>query len=459
MIYGSICSGIGGCAAAWHPLGWKTAFFSEIDPFPTAVLAHHYPDIPNRGDMNDYRSWPLEKIDLLVGGTPCQSFSVAGLRKGLADPRGNLMLVFLGIADRYRPEWLVWENVPGVLSSAGGRDFGTFLGALSELGYGWAYRILDAQYFGVPQRRRRVFVVGHLGDWRRAAAVLFERESLRGDSPPSRKAGQGVARCLATGTNSQRYDGETENFVAHSLRGEGFDTSEDGTGRGTPLAIVPESQLFPIEREFRKIFRDVRKTLSFNANARPDELKLDEKATLTRSQNAAIVTDMRGNGDGSTVGTLTGDHLNRPTDYTPVICIQERACSTGTSGPGGKGFREDVAYTIEARNKVQSVAWHIQDQNTGKSIKAKPSETACTIGTRDLSRYEGSFNSDVIQTHSTVRRLLPTECEALQGFPRNYTLIPYRGKPACDGPRYKAVGNSWAVPVVRWIGRRIESAK
>jgi DNA (cytosine-5)-methyltransferase 1 len=198
--FASVCSGIEAASVAWSPLGWKAAFFSEIDKFPCAVLAHHYPDVPNLGDMNRFKDWPDAAFDVLVGGTPCQSFSVAGLRKGLADPRGNLALVYLAIAARYRPRWLVWENVPGVLSSDGGRDFGSFLGGLGELGYGWAYRVLDAQYVrvdglerAVPQRRRRVFVVGYLGDWRRAAAVLFERESLSGHPSPRREARESVA--------------------------------------------------------------------------------------------------------------------------------------------------------------------------------------------------------------------------------------------------------------------------
>ena len=173
MRYLSVCSGIEAATVAWHHMGWKPVYFSEIEPFPSAVLAHHYPFVTNLGDMTKFQEWPDAKVDLLVGGTPCQSFSVAGLRKGLQDPRGNLALTYLAIADKYRPRWLVWENVPGVLSSNGGRDFGAFLGALAELGYGFAYRVLDAQYFGLAQRRARVFVVGHLGDWRRAAAVLF----------------------------------------------------------------------------------------------------------------------------------------------------------------------------------------------------------------------------------------------------------------------------------------------
>jgi DNA-cytosine methyltransferase len=203
MKYLSLCSGIEAATVAWHPLGWEAVAYSEIERFPSEVLAHHYPSTPNLGDMTKFKEWNFESdVDLLVGGTPCQSFSVAGLRKGLDDPRGNLMLTYLAIADKYKPQWIVWENVPGVLSSNGGKDFGVFLGALGELGYGFAYRILDAQYFGVAQRRRRVFVVGHLGDWRAAAAVLFERHSLQGHPAPSREKGQAIAPSTGTGTSS-----------------------------------------------------------------------------------------------------------------------------------------------------------------------------------------------------------------------------------------------------------------
>ena len=188
MRYGSVCSGIEAATMAWHHMGWEPAFFSEIEEFPRQVLAHHYPDTPCHGDFTTIKDDDYGSIELLVGGTPCQSFSIAGLRGGMADERGNLALEYLKLAQRKRPRWLVWENVSGVLSSNGGRDFGAFLGGLVELGYGWAYRICDAQYWGVAQRRRRVFVVGYLGDWRRAAEVLFERESLSGNPPPSREA-------------------------------------------------------------------------------------------------------------------------------------------------------------------------------------------------------------------------------------------------------------------------------
>lgn len=371
MRYGSVCSGIEAATAAWHPLGWEPAFFSEIEPFPRAVLAHHYPDVPLHGDFTTIKDGDYAAIDLLVGGTPCQSFSVAGLRKGLDDDRGNLALEFCRLALRLRPRWVVWENVPGVLSLDGGRSFASILGGLAECGYGLAYRVLDAQYvrvdgFGraVPQRRRRVFVVGCLGDWRRAAAVLFERASLSGNPAPRRQTGERPANTLAArsggggwpdggdgrhdhlvafgGNNttgaidgatacrakggSGHGDFESETFVAHSLRAEGFDASEDGTGWGTPL--VPAS----------------------------------------------------------------------------------------------------------AENRC----------------KPQPGEPCHPLAAGARPPWR-------------VRRLTPRECERLQGFPDDFTAIPLRnknGKPngkwAKDGPRYKALGNSMAVNVMRWIGRRIE---
>jgi DNA (cytosine-5)-methyltransferase 1 len=188
MIYGSVCSGIEAATVAWHPLGWHAAWFSEIEEFPKSVLAHHYPDTPDLGDMTticDRKNLP--SIDLLVGGTPCQSFSVAGERAGLDDARGNLALEFCKIARTLKPRWIVWENVPGILSSNGGKDFGTILGEMAECGYGIAYRVLDAQYFGVPQRRRRVYTIGYLGDWRKPFSALFEQGSLCGNSTTGEK--------------------------------------------------------------------------------------------------------------------------------------------------------------------------------------------------------------------------------------------------------------------------------
>ena len=453
MRYLSVCSGIEAASAAWHPLGWTPHAFSEIEAFPSAVLAHHYGSNlpgeplstnapPNYGDMTKFKEWPDANVDVLVGGTPCQSFSVAGLRKGLADPRGNLCLTFLAIADKYRPQWLLWENVPGVLSSDGGRDFGAFLGGLGQLGYGWSFRVLDAQYVrvdgfirAVPQRRRRVFVVGHLGDWRRAAAVLFERESLCGDNPPRRQPGQRpaptisarptgggglgtdcdggliptVSHCLNAG-GMGRQDYETETVIAHALRADGFDASEDGTGRGTPIVPV-------------------------------------------------------------------------------VAAIQERAVSENPSnGPDGAGVRTDGAsYTLEARTVTQAVAFQPRFARNGRGAPdvvasaltseagrtGKGDSAQCVAfvqNTRDEVRLFGGDGQTVgalaaepgmkqqsyIANGWAVRRLMPIECERLQGFPDGYTDVPYRNKQAADGPRYKALGNSMAVNVMRWLGRRIE---
>lgn len=209
MKYLSVCSGMEAASVAWHSLGWTPVGFSEIEPFPAAILKHRFPNTPNYGDLTKYKEWPIEPgtVDVLVGGTPCQSFSVAGLRKGMADPRGNLALVFLGLADHLRPRWIVWENVPGVLSANGGNDFASFLSALAELGYGACWRVLDARHFGVAQRRRRVFVVAHLGDWRPAAAVLFESESLRGDPSTGRKARKGSASDAEESTGGDGDEG------------------------------------------------------------------------------------------------------------------------------------------------------------------------------------------------------------------------------------------------------------
>ena len=390
MRYLSVCSGIEAATVAWHQLSWQPVAFSEIDMFPCAVLAHHYPTVPNWGDLTRFHVWPDAAVDLLVGGTPCQSFSVAGLRAGLADPRGNLALTYLAVADRYRPRWLVWENVPGVLSSGGGRDFGAFLGGLGELGYGFAYRVLDAQYFGLAQRRARVFVVGYLGDWRRAAAVLFERESLSGHPAPRREAGQAIAGTLAPGAHPGGFNGrdaERDMLIAHSLRAEGFDASEDGTGRSTPLVSV----------------------VSW---------------TLTDS-------------------------------------------GAGTARPAGQGNELDflIAHAFDAR---QSNVIQYGDQSGPLDTRGHSIAVAFVENQRAevvLNDTAGSLKNGggkpgqgylAIQQGMAVRRLTPRECERLQGFPDDYTLIPYRGKPAADGPRYKALGNSMAVPVMGWIGRRIQ---
>ena len=329
--YLSVCSGIESATVAWQPFEWQAVAFSEIEPYPCALLKHHYPDVPNWGDMTKFKEWPDANVDLLVGGTPCQSFSVAGLRGGLDDPRGNLMLTYLAIAGRYRPKWLVWENVPGVLSSNSGKDFGSFLGGLAELGYGFAYRVLDAQYYGVAQRRRRVFVVGCLGDWRRAAAVLFERHSLSGHPAPSREARESAAPPIAP-----------------SLRGQSQASH-----------------------------------------------RLDTAPTLV------------------------------------------------SNGDAHSEFRDEHGLVYgNCLNPDQPQCWRVYD----------PEGLAPSL-------QSGEARGNAINIGMAVRRLTPVECERLQGFPDGYTNVPFRGKPVTDGHRYKALGNSKAVPVVRWIGERIAAVE
>lgn len=316
MKYLSVCSGIEAASVAWELLGWRAVGYSEIEPFPSAVLAHRFPDVPNLGDMTNYGEWKDETIDILVGGTPCQSFSNAGMRRGMDDSRGQLAFAFSGIVEKYRPRWIVWENVPGVLSSGGGRDFGSFIQSLVKLGYGLSWRVLDAQYFGLAQRRKRVFVVGYLGDWRHSTAVLFESKGLCGHFEKGRK-------------------------------------KEQGTPKDSGLDLETEC-------------------LSCGVMWEPD-------------------------------GGL---------ECCPMC---------GAS----QGYCPDKAATLET--------------------------TA-----NDYSRADGFC---MIVKKNTARRLTPRECERLQGFPDDWTLIPWRGKQPdqCpDGPRYKAIGNSMAVPVMRWIGQRIQ---
>ena len=403
MKYISVCSGIEAATTAWHHMGWKPVAFSEIEPFPSAVLAHHYPNTPNLGDMTNFKEWPNESIDLIVGGTPCQSFSVAGLRKGLDDPRGNLMLTYLAIAERYRPEWLVWENVPGVLSSNGGRDFGTFLGALAQLGYGFAYRVLDAQYFGVAQRRRRVFVVANARNWRRAAAVLFDSESLRGNLAPSRKTGKdtsgstgdGIARCITTG-EMKRQDWETCNMVAQPI---GF-----GAQMSNPQTDLDLMQTLNAKNPMAVAFAEVGATLKGGSGVRgyPDPSDGNGHNIV-----AQPVTQF-----GEIAGSLTARHDSSP-------CADR----------GQNVVAQLVAPSLTASND--------------------PSRSPQSS---EVTQQVAAIHAAAMQ----VRRLTPVECERLQGFPDNYTNIPWRKKPESpDGPRYKALGNSMAVPVMRWIGQRI----
>lgn len=432
MKYLSVCSGIEAATVAWHPLGFEPVAFCEIEAFPSAVVAHHYPTVPNYGDftrlIDAAHAVHAAGVDLLVGGTPCQAFSVAGLRRGLADPRGGLTLEFVRLAQALRPRWIVWENVPGVLSQDGGRAFGAFLGALGELGYGWAYRVLDAQWFGVAQRRRRVFVVACAGaDSGRAAAVLFEPESVRRDPPTRGEAGQRPAPTLAARTRG----------------GGGLGTDFDldgglvasGTGPDGGVIVAP-----PL-------------------TATNDPSRSPQSAEVTAQVHAVLQAQTIAHVD--VVGTLSdgahnGGGLNGQDAYTgrilPVVpydLFQVTAPinrqNRDTTSPCHTLARDNAAHAAV----VQPIAFH----PTQDPIFSTDGSTHCMgIGTKS-----GHASIGVMQSMA-VRRLTPRECERLQGFPDDYTQIPWKKKPAdeCpDGPRYKALGNSMAVPVMRWIGERI----
>lgn len=388
MRFLSVCSGIEAASVAWAPLGFEAVALAEIEPFPCAVLARHYPDVPNIGDMTaiDGRAF-RGSVDVLAGGTPCQSFSVAGLRRGLDDERGNLALEFARLADECNPAFTVWENVPGVLSDRG-NAFGCLLAALAgeaapllppggrwtDAGYVLgpcrtiAWRILDAQYFGLAQRRRRVFLVACPRGGADPRKVLFEFDGLRRDTAPRRKAGTDITQSLA--------------------RSIGSGGPDDNRAQGR--FYVPQI----VEQAMSSKWSKGRSGPAGDESQDPD------------------------------VSNAVTHPLGRNHGREVCIAIQAGAVRENPqSGPQGKGYREDgLAFTLEARAEVQALA---------------------------------------MRAEMRVRRLTPLECERLQGFPDNYTRIAWRGRSAedCpDGPRYKALGNSMAVPVMHWLGRRILAA-
>jgi len=518
MTYAEVCAGIAASTVAWHPLGWRCAWFAEVDPFCNAVLEHHYPEVPNLGDFTKITA--AEPVDLLVAGTPCQSFSVAGRRAGLDDPRGVLAFEFLALADRLRPRWVAFENVPGLLSSNGGRDFGAFLGALGECGYGWAYRILDAQYAGVPQRRRRVFVVGYLGDWRRAAAVLFERESVSGHPAPRREERKEVAGPLGASTDRGHGGGGLRNDL-------------DGNGafvvKGAAIGRKPEAG-----PQYGEVLADgscytlnatevhaVAHTLSGSEGGCNDP---NRAGAFVFVQNTRDEVRLMG-GDGQMAGALPAEagmkqqnyvfepryftrdnktggapsdtaQLTRRSDLgdsTPVV-FESRFARNDRGAPSavcpplkarcgedGRGdaaplvfglstfetpkFAEDLSPPVMVPSPTgggqpPAVAFAIgshagaADGDQTNRSHAKGGPVGLNIAEELAYSLREGRNQSVAMV-SAVRRLTPRECERLQGLPDDYTLVPYHGKPAKDGPRYRALGNSMAVPCMRWIGERI----
>lgn len=449
MRYLSLCSGIEAASVAWHPLGWKAVAFAEIEPFPCAVLQHHYPDIPNLGDMtkidgSKYRG----AVDLVVAGTPCQDFSIAGKRAGLAGERSGLALNLVDLLHAVQPRWLVWENVPGAFSTNHGRDFGTFVQTLVECGYRCAWRVLDAQFFGVPQRRRRIFLVGHLGDWRHPAAVLFEPQSLRRDITKGRKKRPHVTQALtgrlggggpddnkaqagfyvpvivpqamsckwSKGTSGPAGD-EHHNLVAYSIRTA--QTSSNGWG-------ISEEKSHTLDQANGMAICAPLTTRPYADNA---------------SSESRLLISFHGSQDPNVSGD-TSHCLGRNNGLECCVAVQQNQCGEVRVSP--------VMGTLNTNSNASGRnAPLIFQQNERDEVRTMPYAGA-------LQAQSGMKQQNYLYQNMRVRRLTPTEAERLQGFPDGYTAIMYNGKPAADGPRYKALGNSMCVPVMRWIGERIQ---
>jgi DNA (cytosine-5)-methyltransferase 1 len=637
MKFLSICSGIEAASVAFAPLGWKAAAFSEIEPFPNAVLAHHYPDIQNLGDMTKFKSWPDQIFidsDLIVGGPPCQAFSVAGQRKGLEDDRGNITLIYVELinhADEIRainglpPVVVVYENVPGLLSDKS-NAFGSFLGSLSgedealePSGKKWtnagvvlgpersiAWRTLDAQYFGLAQRRKRIFLVGSARDGFDPAEVLFEFEGLRRDSAPSREAGKEVAGTIAARTGvSRNNDSEcvtTNRMVAfgehsddgtasamkardykdatdliayagtvgtldrecgtsklnhqtcvagHIIPAVAYSIREDAsadTFSATPLDVANAIQAHQpsVQSHHAQVF--IAQTIPIHDSATRFSGKRGDKQdgkgnglgigdpgapmnTLTKGDRHAVAYSFDALSSNSMksgnplsgcrqvdvskcLDTTTpepsknqgGIAVLQPvsTYSTPAIgsIVADDLASTMTRNTGAGGETQNPAYVVQPMvlmDQGGSVMSVMQDGTVGTlrrethgheplvmafsgqmSEPQVDTEMTQTLGAKnpmavmhpvaptltasnDPSRSPQSteVTNQVAAVHAAsmaVRRLTPTECERLQGFPDGYTNIPWRKQPESpDGPRYKALGNSWAVPVARWVGQRIKN--
>lgn len=483
MIYGSVCSGVEAASVAWHDLGWNPSFFAEVEPFPCKVLSERfgasrplkpldpsesglsekeikqrnnwikaYSDMPqegsiiNAGDFTKIQGDEYAAIDLLVGGTPCQDFSNAGKRAGWLGKRGSLTGAYVSLIERLRPTWFIWENVPGALNKGMRRGFFQFTQALSDIGYCSAWRVLDAQYVrvdgyprAVPQRRRRIFLVGYLGDWRPPAAVLFEQESLLGDSPPCRTKGKRTAGTLTGCTRESGGIGLTNQEI-FSQKGDSLITEDDYHAGFLPSqgkkaqGVGYEEELSPTLRAGCTDYG----LLSFNPQAGKKE-----KSSLSIRDNLA--------------STVIAAYPQAIAEHDTITI------STGNTNANGKPYSEDgVSRTVTASLDQAVVTTENEDSSITDEQEVFQEKADClyaAYGTKwngNAAAYNGSL---FIKQKTNVRRLTPVECERLQGFPDNWTRIPWRGKKEdnCpDGPRYKAMGNSMAVNCMRWLGQRID---
>ena len=495
MRYISTFSGVEAASVAWGPLGWEPAAFAEIDPFPGAVLAERYPGVPNLGDITkvDWKRW-RGKCDLVVGGSPCQSFSVAGKREGLKGESG-LMWEYVRCVREVRPRWLLWENVPGALTSERGEAFRCLLSSLDDLGYGLAWRILDAQFFGVAQRRRRVFLVGRLGE-RPPACVLFEPDCLRGDTPSSKQKRQELAARAGRGPACAGFKAGAG--AAAGGIGFGEETSptvtagESGTNRA-PAVLCDSGCLNGWDVQSKRVFPEdgtapalpsgtnegmnIQPSVPAFAQNSRDEVRIQGDGTLSGAlsaspgmkqttyvcETARTGSNGLGAGESDVAGTLdTAMSLAVAIDGGPSTKVSEGVCHTlRRGGEGGTHdaaavtqYGEELAGTLSARFDSSPCADRGQNVVCLGDDNAKASCDVDMAGSLKCGGSAPIAGSPAM----VVRRLTPRECERLQGFPDDWTRIPWRGRPAeeCpDGPRYKAIGNSMAVPVMRGVGERI----
>jgi DNA (cytosine-5)-methyltransferase 1 len=535
MRYLSLFSGIEACSVAWTPLGWECVAVAEIEPWPSRALAHHYPDVPNLGDVTkvtEEQIAMLGRIDVVVFGSPCQDLSVAGKRKGLDGARSGLFFTAMQIVGWAR-QWCdcrfaLWENVPGAFSSNKGRDFAAVVDAMAGLEgtgvppKGWGtegcalgseamveWSTLDAQWFGVAQRRRRVFALADFGDWRNRPPILLESESVRGDTAPRREAGQdvthSVAPCLTSSGRGVERTGDTRGQDPVALRGrEGGGTAElggnvAGTLRASGGGGDKPHVLTGLQRPVLSASTgDVSHCLNAGGMGRGTPL-----GPVAFAENSRHELRLEG-GDGQRTGALsTGGgkpgqgvpmiafpanlsgtplvpmflHTNkgrpdgRRSAHTEMVSVKDIVATLTTDGHAQSAVAVPVAYGIRTAN-TSSNGWGIQEevthtldcaQGVAVAVALRGREGGATAELGDevqncLRASSGGGDKPHVLTAMQVRRLTPEECEALQGFPRSYTAIPWRGKPSADGPRYKALGNSMAVPVMRWIGQQIDYA-
>tara|TARA_A100000171_G_C2127471_1_gene144470 strand:- start:568 stop:2058 length:1491 start_codon:yes stop_codon:yes gene_type:complete len=488
MKYLSICSGIEACSVAWHPLGWEAIGFSEIEDFRAEVLRYHYPEVKNYGDFTKITKETIGGIspDVLVGGTPCATFSIAGLRKGLDEDRGNLALEFIKLIQRTNPTWVIWENVFGVLSSNKGKDFATFLGALAECGYGFAYRVLDTQYVrtqrypqAIPQRRRRLFVVGHIRDWRYPAEVLFDEEEMSKDFKPSRRKKSQTSKEFREGI--EQNDIKEEPFIIREshTQSNGKPFKNDGSSFTLTASDKYSVTVFETntpDKTARLQKEDISPTLTAmtGGNRQPCvfvEYKNDyesDEGLIHIADEMKEVTVRKHEVDSLNLKNLLRTHKDK-------LCLGNSDIAEYLNIPKTTvehWFRNDKSFSIPAPELWDDLKEILQIETDYFDASVKEFITKEGVFESSKRIYDSKASYPTITAsnlmpkiiheetiNTELRQLTPIEAERLQGFPDNYTQIPYKGKNIEDCPtsrRYEAVGRSMSINVMEWLGSRIQ---